>query len=175
VRWTCWGSRRMLPGRTGGAHAVQGRRRAVGAGPVLGASSRWGLRVGRTAPVGPTHAVDSTTGAVACGSQVHGLDVLDHDWEAAFFAEKCPWLFRRRRRPRQGMTSSSAGERPRRADLPTQRHRVRSRTRSSHTSSIRRRSSHRLRTPGASVSASVGGWAGGRDRDQAPTPGSRRR
>jgi hypothetical protein len=31
----------------------------------------------RTTPVGPTHAVDATTGAAACRVTVHRLDVLD--------------------------------------------------------------------------------------------------
>jgi hypothetical protein len=44
----------------------------------------------RTVPVGPTHAVGATTGAVACGIEGQGLKVLDQDWEAAFFLEKCP-------------------------------------------------------------------------------------
>jgi hypothetical protein len=74
-------------------HAVQGRRRADGAGPVPGASSRRVFRSARTAPVGPTHAVDAATGAVACGIKSDGLDVLDQDWEAAFFVEKCPGCF----------------------------------------------------------------------------------
>jgi hypothetical protein len=47
----------------------------------------------RTAPVGPTHAVDATTGAVACGIKRHRLQVLDQDWEAAFLVEKCPGCF----------------------------------------------------------------------------------
>jgi len=51
------------------------------------------FRSARTAPVGPTHAVDAATGAVACGIKGHGLDVLDQDWEEAFFVEKCPGCF----------------------------------------------------------------------------------
>jgi hypothetical protein len=47
----------------------------------------------RTAPVGPTHAVDAATGPVACGITTDGLDVLDQDWEEAFFVEKCPGCF----------------------------------------------------------------------------------
>ena len=47
----------------------------------------------RTGPVGPTHAVDAGTGAAACGIKTHGLDVLDQDWEVAFFVEKCPGCF----------------------------------------------------------------------------------
>jgi hypothetical protein len=47
----------------------------------------------RTAPVGPTHAVDAATGAVACGVKAHELQVLDQDWEEAFFVEKCPGCF----------------------------------------------------------------------------------
>ena len=166
---------RMLPGRTGGERM----RYKVGAEqleqvPSLAHRPDGVFRSARTAPVGPTHAVDSTTGAVACGSQVHRRDVLDHDWEAAFFAEKCPWLFRRRRRPRQGVTSSSAGERPRRADLPTQRHP------GSEPDALQ---PHLIHPPAQQPQAAnarrvrVGiGWAGpvGRDRGQAPTPGSRR-
>jgi hypothetical protein len=52
-----------------------------------------GVRVARTAPVGPTDAVDAVTGAVACGIKPEGLDVLDQDWEEAFFVEKCPGCF----------------------------------------------------------------------------------
>jgi hypothetical protein len=37
--------------------------------------------------------VDATTGAVACGLKTDGLDVLDQDWEEAFFVEKCPDCF----------------------------------------------------------------------------------
>jgi hypothetical protein len=51
------------------------------------------FRSARTAPVGPTHAVDATTGAVACGIKRHRLQVLDQDWEAASFVEKCPGCF----------------------------------------------------------------------------------
>jgi hypothetical protein len=47
----------------------------------------------RTAPVGPTHAVNAATGAAACGIKTHELDVLDQDWEEAFFVEKCPGRF----------------------------------------------------------------------------------
>jgi hypothetical protein len=51
------------------------------------------LNSAKTVPVGPTHAVDALTGAVACGIKVHGLQVLDQDWEAACFVEKCPGCF----------------------------------------------------------------------------------
>jgi hypothetical protein len=51
------------------------------------------FRTPRTAPVGPTHAVDAASGAVACGLKTDGLDVLDQDWEEAFFVEKCPGCF----------------------------------------------------------------------------------
>jgi hypothetical protein len=47
----------------------------------------------RTAPVGPTHAVDAATGAVACGLKADGLKVLDQGWEEACFVEKCPGCF----------------------------------------------------------------------------------
>jgi len=51
------------------------------------------FRSARTAPIGTTHAVDAATGAVACGTTGHRLEVLDQDWEAAFFVEKCPGCF----------------------------------------------------------------------------------
>ena len=51
------------------------------------------FRVGRTAPVGPTHAVCATTGATACGIKLDALEVLDEDWEGACFVEKCPACF----------------------------------------------------------------------------------
>ena len=41
-------------------------------------------------PVGPTHAVDSETGEVACGFASEALNVFDLDWETASFGEKCP-------------------------------------------------------------------------------------
>jgi hypothetical protein len=49
-------------------------------------------RVPRTAPVGPTHAVDAAQCVVACGIPTPELIVLDQDWEAAF-VEKCPRCF----------------------------------------------------------------------------------
>ena len=58
------------------------------------------FRSARSAPVGPTHAVDVATGAVdvatgavACGIAADGLQVLNDDWEAAYFVEKCPGCF----------------------------------------------------------------------------------
>jgi hypothetical protein len=48
------------------------------------------FRVARTAPVGPT---DAVTGAVTCGIKPDALEVLDQDWEDAFFVEKCPGCF----------------------------------------------------------------------------------
>ena len=51
------------------------------------------FRSARTAPIGTTHAVDATTGAVACGIKGQRLEVLEQDWEEAFFVEKCPGCF----------------------------------------------------------------------------------
>jgi hypothetical protein len=45
---------------------------------------------GRTAPVGPTHAVGASTGATVCGVKA---EVLEQDWEQACFVEKCPACF----------------------------------------------------------------------------------
>ena len=47
----------------------------------------------RTAPVGPTHAVCAQTGATVCGIKPEALAVLDEDWEAACFVEKCSACF----------------------------------------------------------------------------------
>jgi hypothetical protein len=51
------------------------------------------FRVARTAPVGPTHAVCASTGATLCGVRTDTLEVLDEDWEAACFVEKCQACF----------------------------------------------------------------------------------
>jgi hypothetical protein len=51
------------------------------------------FRSARTAPVGATHAVDAETGVVACGITTDRLEVLEQDWEAAFFVEKCAGCF----------------------------------------------------------------------------------
>jgi hypothetical protein len=51
------------------------------------------FRASRVAPAGPTHAVSTRTGEAACGIAADGLEVLDQDWEEAFFVEKCPGCF----------------------------------------------------------------------------------
>ena len=51
------------------------------------------FRVARTAPVGPTHAVCAVTSATVCGINSEDLAVLDEDWEAACFVEKCAGCF----------------------------------------------------------------------------------
>jgi hypothetical protein len=51
------------------------------------------FRVARTAPVGPTHAVCAATGAAVCGTDAEALEVLNEDWEAACFVEKCAGCF----------------------------------------------------------------------------------
>jgi hypothetical protein len=51
------------------------------------------FRASRVAPAGLTHAVSARTGEAACGIKVDGLEVLDQDWEAACFVEKCPGCF----------------------------------------------------------------------------------
>jgi hypothetical protein len=51
------------------------------------------FRVARTAPVGPTHAVSPAGRAAVCGMSADRLVVLDQDWEAACFVEKCPSCF----------------------------------------------------------------------------------
>ena len=51
------------------------------------------FRASRVAPAGPTHAVSTRTGEAACGITAEGLEVLDQDWEQAFFVEKCPGCF----------------------------------------------------------------------------------
>jgi hypothetical protein len=51
------------------------------------------FRVARTAPAGPTHAICAVTGTTACGITAETLVVLEEDWEAACFVEKCPDCF----------------------------------------------------------------------------------
>jgi hypothetical protein len=85
---------RMLPGSNRGARM----RYKIGAEqleqvPSLAQRPDGTFRSARTAPVGPTHAVDATTGLVACGITTDALDVVDQDWEDAFFVEKCPGCF----------------------------------------------------------------------------------
>ena len=51
------------------------------------------FRVARTAPVGPTHAVCAVNGATVCGIKAEALEVLNEDWEATCFVEKCADCF----------------------------------------------------------------------------------
>jgi hypothetical protein len=51
------------------------------------------FRVARTAPVGPTHAVCAVTGTAVCGIKLETVAVLNEDWEAACFIEKCADCF----------------------------------------------------------------------------------
>jgi hypothetical protein len=48
-----------------------------------------GVSGDQTAPVGPTHAVYAVTGAAVCGIKAKVLEVLNENWEAACFVEKC--------------------------------------------------------------------------------------
>lgn len=61
--------------------------------PSLAHRPDGGFRVARTAPVGPTHAVCAVTGATVCGIKADALEVLNEDWEAACFVEKCTDCF----------------------------------------------------------------------------------
>jgi hypothetical protein len=91
----------MLPGSDGGGAQM---RYKVGAEqlehvPSLAHRPDGVFRAPRTAPVGHTHAVDATTGAVACGLRTDGLDVLDQDREEAFLSRSAlgvsrPWSAR---------------------------------------------------------------------------------
>jgi len=70
----------------------------VGAGdfqqvPSLAHRSDGVFGVARMAPVGPTHAVCAVTGATVCGITAEALEVLNEDWEAACFVEKCADCF----------------------------------------------------------------------------------
>jgi hypothetical protein len=77
----------------GGAYAVQGRCRATPASPIPGPPPQYGVPGGQDRPGGPTHAVDAATGAAVCGIKADRLQVLDQDWEAACFVEKCSGCF----------------------------------------------------------------------------------
>jgi hypothetical protein len=61
--------------------------------PSLAHRANGVFRASRTAPVGPTHAVCASTGAPLCGVGADTLQVLDEDWEAACFVDKCPYCF----------------------------------------------------------------------------------
>jgi hypothetical protein len=61
--------------------------------PTLAYRPDTAFRANRTAPAGPTHAVSTRTDEAACGLKADGLEVLDQDWEQAFFVEKCPRCF----------------------------------------------------------------------------------
>lgn len=43
--------------------------------------------------MGPTHTVAIAADAAACGIPAHRLHLLDQDWEAALFVQKCPRCF----------------------------------------------------------------------------------
>ena len=47
----------------------------------------------RTVPVGPTHAVGYRNRDGRLRDRDRGLEVLNDDWEAACFVEKCPGCF----------------------------------------------------------------------------------
>ena len=51
------------------------------------------FRVARTAPVSPTHAVCAVIGATVCGIKAEALEMVNEDWEAACFVEKCADCF----------------------------------------------------------------------------------
>jgi pimeloyl-ACP methyl ester carboxylesterase len=87
----------VLGGCSHGSHGVRMRSK-VGAEqltrvPSLVHRSDGVFWAARTAPVGPTHAVCATTGAAVCGIKADRLEVLDQDWEAACFVEKCRGCF----------------------------------------------------------------------------------
>src|SRR5436309_7885653 len=81
--------RRILPEFRPRGAQVRYKVGAVRVEPVPSLPRRRGgaLRSAATVPVGPTHAVDVATGAVACGIPADRLEVLDQDWEAACFVE----------------------------------------------------------------------------------------
>ena len=78
---------------TAGAYAVQGRCRATPAGAIPSSPARWGVSGGQDRPGRPTHAVCAVTGAAVCGIKAEVLEVLNEDWEAACFVEKCSDCF----------------------------------------------------------------------------------
>ena len=43
--------------------------------------------------IGGQPVLSTRTGEAACGIKADGLEVLDQDWEEAFFVEKCPGCF----------------------------------------------------------------------------------
>jgi hypothetical protein len=83
----------MLPRSNGGADALQVGAEQFQQVPSLVHRPDGAFRAPRTAPVGPTHAVCAATGVVVCGIKAEALVVLNEDWEAACFVEKCPGCF----------------------------------------------------------------------------------
>jgi hypothetical protein len=81
------------PIREGGPVRYKIGAEALAQVPSLTPSPSRVFRAARTAPVGPTHAVHAATGTVACGITADRLEVLEQDWEAACFVEKCPGCF----------------------------------------------------------------------------------
>jgi hypothetical protein len=51
------------------------------------------FRSARNRPSRPAHAVASAADAAACGIPAQRLHLLEQDWEAALFVEKCPRCF----------------------------------------------------------------------------------
>jgi hypothetical protein len=83
----------MLPRLEGGRMRYKVGAEQLEQVPSLAHRPDGAFRLARTAPVGPTHAVNAATGVAACGIKTDGLEVLDQDWEEAFFVERCPGCF----------------------------------------------------------------------------------
>ena len=83
----------MLPRLEGGRMRYKVGAEQLEQVPSLAHRPDGAFRLARTAPVGPTHAVNAATGVAACGIKTDGLEVLDQDWEEAFFVERCPSCF----------------------------------------------------------------------------------
>jgi hypothetical protein len=83
----------MLPRLEGGRMRYKVGAEQLEHVPSLAHRPDGAFRLARTAPVGPTHAVNAATGVAACGIKTDGLEVLDQDWEEAFFVERCPSCF----------------------------------------------------------------------------------
>ena len=89
---TSQASERMLPWGEGGCVRYKVGAEQLELVPAMVHRPGGVYRAPRTAPVGPTHAVDAVLGVAACGIPAPQLQVLDQDWEAAF-VEKCPGCF----------------------------------------------------------------------------------
>ena len=83
------------------ADALQGRSRTTPAGPHPPPSPRHRLQGEQNRPAGPTHAVSTRTGEVACGIKGRGAGGTGSRLGGSLLRREMSWVFRRRPDRRQ--------------------------------------------------------------------------